>query len=232
MRAPSLSVIVPVLNESELVSPFLEHVRTIAPQAELIVVDGGSSDGTPDLAAGFCDRLLRTQRGRAKQMNAGAASALGEVFWFLHVDSQLPRDAIEAIERCLTNPEIAGGCFRLEMPRRELTYRVTDALGNFGVDLFRIALGDHGIFCRRSAFDKIGGYPDVPILEDAELYRNLGKVGDVKQLKPAIRTSARSFERVGRYRTTTTYAAILALYVVGVPIPLLHKVYLRLHRRG
>lgn len=178
---------------------FLRHLVEV-PDAEVIVVDGGSSDGTPELAAGFCDQLLRTRWGRAKQMNAGAAVAHGEVFWFLHVVSQLLRDALEAIARCLANPEIAGGCFRLEMPRRELIYRVTDMLGS--------------------------------LAEDPELYRNLGEIGGVKQLKPATRRSPRAFERVGRYRTTATYAAILALYLVGVATPLLHKAYLRLHRRS
>ena len=117
----------------------------------------------------------------------------------------------------------------MEIPRRELIYRISDQIGNAGVQVFRIALGDHGIFCRRAAFEAIGGYPDVPILEDAELYRKLSRIGGVKQLKPRIISSARTYERLGRYSTTATYFLILALYILRVPISSLHKLYRRFH---
>ncbi len=127
------------------------------------------------------------------------------------------------------NERLVGGCLRLEIPRRELIYRLTDQIGNAGVQIFRLALGDHGIFCRRAAFEAIGGYPDVPILEDAELYRKLRRVGEVRQLQPRIISSPRTYERLGRYRTTATYFLILVLYILRVPIPSLHKLYRRLH---
>ena len=225
----SLSIIVPVLNEAPLIANFLRHLRAVAPQAELIVVDGGSIDGTAGLAAPLSDRVLSAPRGRARQMNAGAAAARGDILWFLHVDSELPATALTAIQNALKNERLVGGCLRLEIPRRELIYRITDQLGNAGVQIFRLALGDHGIFCRRAAFEAIGGYPDVPILEDAELYRKLRRAGGVKQLKPRIISSPRTYERLGRYRTTATYFLILVLYVLRVPIPSLHKLYRRLH---
>jgi rSAM/selenodomain-associated transferase 2 len=229
--APRLSIIVPVLDEQQLITAFLRHVREIAPDAELLVADGGSSDNTAALAAPLCDRLIRTTPGRAEQMNAGAAAAAGDVLWFVHADSMLPQNAVVELLHALRDEQLAGGCFSLAIARRELIYRVSDSLGNIGVRLFGITLGDHGIFCRRSAFEAAGGFPLLPILEDAEFYRRLRRVGKVRQLEPQITTSARTFERVGRYRTTFVYFLILALYVLRVPVPLLHRIYLRLHAR-
>ena len=109
-----------------------------------------------------------------------------------------------------------------------MIYRVSDSLGNLAVDLFRIALGDHGIFCRRAAFEAVGGYREVPILEDAELYRALRRTGRMRQLRAEIVTSPRRYEQLGPWRTTAYYTAILALYVAGVRIEKLHGIYRKL----
>jgi hypothetical protein len=109
-----------------------------------------------------------------------------------------------------------------------MIYRVSDTLGNLGVQVFGFALGDHGIFCRRSSFEKSGGYPDVPILEDAEVYRRLRREGRMRQLRAEIISSPRSYQKWGPYRTTGIYSCILVLYVLGVPIRYLHPLYQRL----
>ena len=223
----SLSIVVPVLNEAALIGPFLRHLKTLQPAVEIIVVDGASTDGTSELAQSLTDRVLSAPRGRAAQMNAGIESATGDVVWFLHADLHVPASAIEEIQAALQDDRVAGGCFRLRYPRREWIYRISDSLGNVGVDLFGFALGDHGIFCRRSAFVRVGGYPIVPILEDAELYRRLRAAGRMKQLRQEIVSDPRTFERGGRYRTTAVYFLILLLYVVGVPIARLNKIYRR-----
>jgi rSAM/selenodomain-associated transferase 2 len=225
--APFLSIIVPVLNEAELIAGFLRQLRELGPNLEIIVIDGGSSDGTRSLAEPDADRVVLARRGRSSQMNAGAEIARGEVLWFLHADLDVPPSAVAIIERALTDPQIAGGCFRLLFPRREWIYRVSDSLGNAGVDLFGFALGDHGIFCRRAAFRHAGGYSDVPILEDAEIYRHLGRKGRMVQLRQKIISNPRAFEAHGRYRTTAVYFSILALYVLGVPIRVLNRIYRR-----
>lgn len=217
----NLSIIVPVRNEAELLPSFLKHLRESAPEAEIIVVDGGSSDGSADIGGRGADYLLRSAPGRAPQMNAGAAISHGDVLWFLHADSRVPEDAIVQIEEALREPLLAGGCFALRFPRPELIYRVTDSLGNCAVDLFRIALGDHGFFCRRAAFERVGGYPEVPLMEDAEFYRALGRSGRTRQLRARIETSSRRYEEFGPYRTTAIYLLILALYLVRLPLPLL-----------
>lgn len=229
--AARLSLIVPVLNEAALVTGFLTHVRTSVPAAEVIVVDGGSTDGTPELAAPLADLVLASVPGRARQMNAGAARARGDVLWFLHADSHLPAGAAEAIDRALADPAAVGGCFRLRLPRPALVYRVSDSLGNLGVDVFGFALGDHGIFCRRAAFEQVRGYPEVPLLEDAEFYRALARGGRMRQLREEIVTSPRAYEAHGPGRTTAVYFAILALYVCGLPIRYLDRLY-RAFRRG
>jgi len=230
---PFLSVVVPVLNEAVLIAGFLRKVRTVAGlEPEIIVVDSGSSDGTPSLAEPLADQVIAAPRGRASQMNAGAALARGEVLWFLHADLEVPSDSVDQIRAALADADIAGGCFRLRVPRRELIYRVSDSLGNLGVNLFGFALGDHGIFCRREAFDQAGGYPDVPILEDAEIYRRLRRQGRMLQLPGEIVSDPRAYEIHGPCRTTGVYVFILALYVLGVRIGSLNQVYQHFRGRG
>jgi hypothetical protein len=112
-----------------------------------------------------------------------------------------------------------------------MIYRVSDSVGNLGVQVFGFALGDHGIFCRRTAFEKSGGYPDVPILEDAEIYRRMGRQGRMRQLPTEIISSPRSYQQWGPYRTTAIYFCILVLYVAGVPIRFLHPIYQHLAAR-
>jgi rSAM/selenodomain-associated transferase 2 len=230
-RAPIISIIVPVLDEAALIGPFIAHLRLRAPGAEIIVVDGGSGDGTRSIAAPLADGLISARRGRASQMNAGAALARAEVLWFLHADSILPHDAVRDIWCALRDPGIAGGCFQLRLPSRKMIYRVSDSLGNLGVQVFGFALGDHGIFCRRDLFEKSGRYPEVPILEDAEIYRALARHGGMRQLPAEIISSPRSYQKWGPYRTTAIYFLILALYVLGLPIRLLHPLYQHLAGR-
>ncbi len=226
MRAP-LSIIVPVWREAALIGPFLEHLRERAPEAEIIVVIGGSDDGSAGLSEGLADQVLHTARSRARQMNAGARASSGDVLWFLHADSHVPPNAVGQIARALQDSQLSGGCFRLRFPRPEWIYRISDSLGNFAVDLFRIALGDHGFFCRRDAFFAAGAYPDLPLLEDAEFYRALRRVGRVRQLREEIETSPRRYEEHGPYRTTAVYLLLLALYFARLPFSFLHKIHNR-----
>jgi rSAM/selenodomain-associated transferase 2 len=230
-RSPVISVIVPVLDEAALVGPFLAHLRLRAPGAEIIVVDGGSRDRTRSIAAPLADVLISAPPGRPSQMNAGAALARAEILWFLHADSIVPEHAVRDIGSTLNNTQLAGGCFRLRLPSRKVIYRVSDSLGNLGVQVFGFALGDHGIFCRRIAFEQSGGYPDVPILEDAEIYRALARGGRMRQLPAEIISSPRSYQKWGPYRTTAIYFLILALYVLGLPIRLLYPLYQHLAGR-
>ncbi len=221
----------PVLNEAAIVVPFLKKLRHCAPDAEIIVADGGSSDGTAELAREFCDHLVLSEKKRSAQMNAGAQLAKGDVFWFLHVDSEITHACLIEIQSALADPRLAGGYFRIRLPRPEIIYRATDTAAHYVGLLVRVRCGDHGVFCRRSIFEEIGGYADVPVMEDVEFYRALHRCGKVRVMKTAIVTSPRRYEEVGPWRLTAAYLLIASLYVAGAPLRFLAQLYQRMCAR-
>ena len=221
-----VSIIVPVFNEASLIRRFLTHLRERAPGAEIIVADGGSTDGTAAISTGSCDRVVQSQRSRARQMNAGADAAHGEILWFVHVDAQIPWESLDEIERIMNNPKVVGGYFRIRLPRR-LVYRLTDSFAHYAGMLLRIRCGDHGIFCRRTAFFNIGGFPQVALMEDVEFFRRLHRRGRVTHSKKRILVSPRRYETIGRVRLTLAYGLIATLYFCRVPLPTLARIYQR-----
>ena len=175
-----VSIIIPVLNEAPSIRRFLSNLRERTPGAEIIIVDGGSTDGTDRLAEGFCDHVKRSgARSRARQMNIGADAARGEIFWFLHADAEVPVESLNEIARIMRNPEVCGGFFRIRLPAAPAIYRLTDGFAHYAGLVLRMRCGDHGIFCRRSAFVEAGGFPDVPLMEDVEFFRRLRRHGRV-----------------------------------------------------
>lgn len=222
---PRLSIIIPTLNEAPALATLLPTLRRDCPGAEIIVADGGSTDGTR-AAAQDTDHFLTAPRGRASQMNAGVAVASGEVLWFLHADSLPPPGALACIEEILASG-LCGGCFRIWFDEPAWVFRISDAIGNFKVDLTGIAYGDHGIFCTAAAFRTVGGYPLVPLFEDADFYRALGRWGGVRQARPHIVTSSRRYHKHGPWRTTLLYIALTALYVLGFSRQRLAQLYAR-----
>jgi rSAM/selenodomain-associated transferase 2 len=221
-----LSVIVPVLGEEAILWDFLQHLREYVPGCEMIVVDGGSEDSSFAIAQKLSDKAVQSQRGRAAQMNTGAKLANGDVLWFVHADSTVARSSVQAIEEALRDSRCVGGCFRLKIDSPRAIYRIRDAIGNLFVNLTGVALGDRGIFCRRETFVAVGGYPEIAILEDAELYRRLKSKGRVVQLHAIIRTSPRRYEKLGPAVTILFYALIMLLYVTHVPIAALERMVL------
>ena len=222
-----VSIIVPVFNEAPLIRRFLAHLRERAPGAEIIVADGESSDGTVDLAASFCDRLVKSQRSRARQMNAGANAARGDILWFVHVDADLPAQCLDEITRIMEDSNVAGGYFRIRLPRN-LVYRLTDSFAHYAGIVLRMRCGDHGIFCRRTAFFDIGGFPSVPLMEDVEFFRRLHRYGRVVHSKKRIVASPRRYEAIGPTRLTLAYGFIATLYIFGVPSSRLASIYERM----
>jgi rSAM/selenodomain-associated transferase 2 len=221
------SIIVPVLNEALLIRPFLQHLRERAPEAEIIVADGGSSDGTLDLATGFCDQLVRSEPNRAIQMNIGARAARGDILWFVHVDAELPLRCLDEIERIMDDPSVVGGYFRIRLPQG-LVYRLTDSFAHYAGVLLRMRCGDHGIFCRRTVFLDIGGFPKVPLMEDVGFVRQLHRHGRVTYSDKRILISPRRYEAIGRVRLTLAYGFIAMLYIFGVPLSKLASIYKRM----
>jgi rSAM/selenodomain-associated transferase 2 len=220
------SIIVPVFNEARLLRSFLTHLRERARGAEIIVADGGSSDGTADLAQGFCDQLVVSEPGRALQMNAGARAARGDILWFVHVDAEVPQGCLNEIARIMNDPSAAGGYFRIRLPRAYV-YRLTDSFAHYAGILLRMRCGDHGIFCRRTVFIDVGGFPEVPLMEDVEFFRLLRRRGRVVCSQKRILASPRRYEIIGRLRLTVAYGFIAMLYNFGVPPSKLALIYKR-----
>ena len=220
------SIVVPVYNEAPVIRPFLQHLRQRAPEAEIIVADGKSSDGTADLATGLCNQVVVSKCNRAAQMNLGARAATGDVLWFVHVDVEVPQECLSEIARILAERSVPGGFFRIRLPPNPL-YRLTDSFAHYAGILLRMRCGDHGIFCRRSTFSNIGGFPEVPLMEDVEFFRRLRRCGRVIHSDKRIAISARRYETIGCARLTLAYGLIATLYTLGVPLSVLAQIYQR-----
>jgi rSAM/selenodomain-associated transferase 2 len=223
-----VSIIIPVFNEAASIGPFLSNLRERTCGAEVIVVDGSSTDGTEQLAQGLCDRVIRNaERSRAKQMNAGAEVATGDVLWFLHADAEVPPGSLNEIARIMRDPKVCGGFFRIRLPSVPAVYRLTDSFAHYAGLLLRMRCGDHGMFCRRTTFFEIGRYPDVPLMEDVEFFRRLRRCGRIAYSNKRIAASARRYEKVGPTRLTLAYGLIATLYEFGVPLSRLSQIYQR-----
>ena len=149
------------------------------------------------------------------------------MFWFLHADAEVPLESLEEIARIMRDQEICGGFFRIRLPPAPSVYRLTDEFAHYAGLLLRIRCGDHGIFCRRSAFVEVGGFPDVPLMEDVDFFRRLRHCGRVVHSNQRIRVSPRRYETVGPTRLTLAYGWIASLYVFGVSLPTLARIYRR-----
>jgi rSAM/selenodomain-associated transferase 2 len=223
-----ISVIVPVLNEAALIRQFLLHLRERAPGAEIIVVDGGSTDPTAKLAEQSGARVVRAAPNRAVQMNAAAHVARGNILWFLHVDLTVPAVCLEEIKRCLAEPKVVGGFFRIRLPRRGFVYRLTDEFAHYAGILLRMRCGDHGFFCRRRDFLALGGFPEVPLMEDVAFFRRLRRRGRVCVINRRIVANDRRYQLLGPTRLTLAYGLIGTLYFFGASLSWLSRIYDRL----
>ncbi len=220
-----LSVIVPMLNEESVIAAALRAIRAGAPDAEIVVADGGSSDASVSEAAPFCDHVIDAPRGRAKQMNAGAARAQGEVLVFVHADTIVPLTFQGDIERALSDPRILGGRFDVRLDDNRFSCRLIGRLINVRSRLSRTGTGDQAIFVRRSVFEALGGFPEIPICEDLDFARRLKRAGRVACLRSTVTTSARRWLNRGIARTVLTMWTIRALYLSGVSPHRLARLY-------
>lgn len=212
---PSLSVILPALDEAAGIRATLGDLQPLrAAGHELILVDGGSRDATLELARPLVDRALDGPRGRARQMNAGAALARGAVFWFLHADTRVPPGALAALDGALR----AGrpwGRFDLRLSGRQPLLRVVERMISLRSRLQGLATGDQGIFVERRLFESLGGYPDIPLMEDLALAKALRRHRRPACLRPCLISSSRRWERHGVTRTILLMWRLRLAYALG-----------------
>ncbi len=221
-----VSVIIPALNEAGQITDAIVSAKQGVPH-EIIVADGASADATGALAREAGATVLHSQSGRARQMNAGAARATGNVLLFLHADTRLPQGYAVAVTRTLHQPRVAAGAFRFrigaEFPGRRLVERATNLRSRW----LGMPYGDQALFLRRSLFEEMGGFSDLPIMEDYEFVRRLRRHGRVAIADAEAVTSGRRWLRLGAFRTTLINSIALGGYHLGVSPANLAKLYIR-----
>ena len=217
-----VSIVVPVLNEALGLPEFLDKIKGLA--AEVIFVDGGSTDGTVALLLDAGQRCLSVAPGRSSQMNAGARSASGDVLLFLHADTTLPLGALDKIRRAVA-AGAAGGFFDLRLDSQRALLRLVGRLIALRARLTGVATGDQAIFTTRTTFERLGGYSDLPIFEDIDLSRRLKRAGRIATLRPPVVTSARRWERQGAWPTIVRMWVLRLLYYVGADVETLARHY-------
>ncbi len=217
----TLSVIIPALNEAEWIGAVLESLyrgcaNTEYPP-EVIVVDGGSVDGTPQLAADYGAKVLQSNPGRAIQMNAGAKVASGSILLFLHADTLVPFGYDDDIRKVIDTPGVAGGAFLFSISDAEpLSLQIITRFANLRSRYFHFPYGDQAIFLYRESFIEIGGYPEIPIMEDFEMVRRLRRRGRIGIIPKSIQTSGRRWSKIGIWRTTLINQFIVGGYLLGI----------------
>jgi rSAM/selenodomain-associated transferase 2 len=205
-----------MLNEEGAIAATLDAIRIGAPTAEVIAVDGGSTDRSVDLARPRCDRLIARPRGRARQMNDGAALASGDVLVFVHADTIVPPTFAADIELALDNSRIAGGRFDIAFDVRSPALDVVATMISTRSRVMRSATGDQAIFVRRKVFDRLGGYADIELCEDVDFIRRMRRVGRLACLRAPVITSSRRWRSHGVARTIVRMWFIKSLFLVGV----------------
>ena len=214
----TISAIIPVLNERECLPACIDSVRVSIPGADIIVVDGGSRDGSREWLAEQEDvRLLDSAPGKGLQQNAGARVASGDVLLFLHADSELPPDAGGKLRAIMANPALSGGAFHVRFAeRRPFSLLVLAWLMNVRLHLLRRCFGDQALFVRRSVFEQINGFPDWPLFEDYELVRRFKRIGRFGIIPSPVTISARRFLKNGVWRTAALVMVLQAGFYLGV----------------
>ncbi|HSF48936.1 MAG TPA: TIGR04283 family arsenosugar biosynthesis glycosyltransferase [Burkholderiales bacterium] len=221
-----LSIIIPTLNEVQGIERTLELLQSLRHRdVEVIVVDGGSRDGTYAKIGNRADRILRARQGRAHQMNSGAKAARGEVLLFLHADCSLPEDVDRVIAGELRHTRRSWGRFDVTLSGDRRLLRVIEHFMNMRSRLTGIATGDQGIFVRRELFAASGGFPEIELMEDIAFSRRLKRFGDPLCLRERIVTSSRRWETGGVVRTMLLMWCLRLAYFLGAKPAVLARLY-------
>ena len=212
MRDLSVSIIIPVLNEADRIGDLLKHLPD---NIETIVVDGGSTDSTVEIAASQADQIISSEKGRARQMNAGAAVASGEILLFLHADSFLPRNFLYHLQKFYVLDK-AWGRFDVRIENEKRVFRIIEAMMNLRSRMTGICTGDQAIFMKRSVFNRVGGFAIIPLMEDIEISKRLKKISKPFCINNPTLTSARRWLKGGILPTILLMWWLRLAYHFGV----------------
>lgn len=223
MKAAKISIIIPVLNEATTIESTLTRLQHIS-DIEVIVVDGGSRDETVELAQRCCKifapsselKVISAAAGRANQMNAGAAIATGDILLFLHADTHLPSEFDSLVRQSLENPRTIAGAFELSIDSDLRGLRLIERIVNLRSRVFSMPYGDQAIFLKATTFDELGGFPELPIMEDFELMRQLKCQGQITIVPASVLTSGRRWQTLGVVKTTLMNQLMIVGYFLGI----------------
>jgi rSAM/selenodomain-associated transferase 2 len=219
-----VSIIVPTLNEAQGLTETLTQIQQLFPY-ELVVSDGGSNDGTLEIAEEFTENVVKGSTGRALQMNAGARVANGDIFLFLHADSCIEPASYEKMLHSLGSSEKIGGAFSLYIDSDKWSLRLITLLANLRSKYFGMAYGDQAFFVKNSTFQQMNGFAELPICEDIDFFKRLRKLGPVILLKEKAFTSSRRWLKEGVWFTTLRNILIVTFFKLGFPPRILTKWY-------
>lgn len=221
-----ISIIIPTLNEAANIVSCLQSLAEFRNAGhELILVDGGSEDETLQLAKGRVDLTLRSGKGRANQMNEGARAANGDLLVFLHVDTRMPTDALELLKQIALESSPCWGRFDVRLSGPHVSFRIIEMLMNIRSRLSGIATGDQVIFVQRTLFERVGGFPDMALMEDISISASLKKIAAPVCLRARVVTSSRRWEEKGILRTILKMWLLRLRFALGTDPAILAKVY-------
>jgi len=219
-----ISIIIPTLNEEDVIQALLQQLQTCRQQGhEVIVVDGGSHDNTCSVADSLSDKVISSEAGRALQMNNGATQSRHEILWFLHADTIIPENAIEQIQEALNKSD--WGRFNVKLSGSHILFRIIETMMNVRSCVSSIATGDQGIFVKRKVFWQVNGYSNIPLMEDVDLSKKLKKLSKPACLKYTLITSSRRWEKNGISSTILLMWKLRFLYWLGVSPEYLARQY-------
>lgn len=213
--AARISIIIPTLNEAENIKEAIVTTQ-LNTNIEVIIVDGGSKDDTIEIAQSLSVKVISSSPGRAVQMNAGAVAATGEILLFLHADTRLPIGFDEMVGTALQQPGNVAGAFNLRIDASLLSLRWVELGVNVRSHFYQMPYGDQAIFLTKVVFHQIGGFPELPIMEDFELIRRLKRIGRIVIIPTPVVTSARRWLQKGVFKTTLLNQIVIIAYLLGV----------------